>query len=168
MKEEDNNEFIDIEELKTKLTHLTPKEIVKYAYFNWIPCQKTGYTILDIENGEIKGYGVDINQLPSKNYNFVELYNISSGEDPINPQSLFSEKEYEKYLEYKGDDPSEYTPDIVSEFCKKEGIDEDKRKIAILADRFEEYEYYNYNKWESGIVTQYYDIIQESEGFYDS
>ncbi|WP_409200962.1 hypothetical protein [Methanobrevibacter sp. DSM 116169] len=164
---EDEKEFIDIEELKTILTNLSPKNIVKYAYEKWSPCERSGYTILDLENGAISGYGVEVNQLPSKNYHFVELYAIESGEDPIKAEALFSKEEYEKYLEFKGDDPSEYTPDIISHFCTEEGIDEDERKISLLADIFEEDEYFNYNKWESGIVTQYQDIIQDSEGYFD-
>ncbi|MCC7554417.1 MAG: hypothetical protein KO202_08030 [Methanobacteriaceae archaeon] len=164
---DDDNDYIDLEELKARLTDLSPQDIVKPAYEKWIPCQRTGYTIMDISTGEIKNLGLDINDLPLDRFTFIELYSIDSQEDPVNPKDLFSGKEYEEYLDFKSDDPSEYTPDIVSEFCKREDIDEDSRKISILADRFEEDEYFNYNKWESTIINQYYDAVQGEEGIFE-
>jgi hypothetical protein len=159
----DEKEYIGLEELKTRLTDLSPKDIVSYAYKEWIPCHRTGYTIINLETGEVKGLGVENNQLPFQDITYIDLFTIESQEHPIKPEDLFSNEEYEKYLEFKGDDPSEYTPDIVSNFCIKEGIDEDDRKITILADRFEEDEYFNYNKWESGVLNQYYDVLNNPE-----
>ena len=49
----------------------------------------------------------------------------------------FSPQEYEEYLEFKDDEVCEYTPDIVSDFCQKKGIDENERKIGLLAYKFE-------------------------------
>lgn len=159
--DEDYMEIIGVEQLKTILTSLSPKDIVSYAYEKWIPCQKTGYTILDLENGKIYSLGVEQNQLPLIDKLYIELFTIDALENPVKPKELFSNEEYEEYLVFKENDPSEYTPDLVSDFCDKKGIDEDKRYISILADKFEENEYFNYNKWETGILNEYYDTIQE-------
>ena len=48
-------EVIGVEHLKTILSGLTPEDIVKPAYDNWFPTQKTGHTILDLETGEVRG-----------------------------------------------------------------------------------------------------------------
>lgn len=160
MDEEEFIEVIGVEHLKTILSDLSPKDIVTPAYEKWIPCQRSGYTILNLETGVVSGLGVEQNQLPLDDDLFIVLYTISSLENPVSPEELLSDEEYEEYEEFN-DDPSEYTPDILSEFCKKEGIDEDERKISILADRFEENDYWNYNKWETGVLNEYYDAIQE-------
>lgn len=164
----EDKEYIGEEYLKNILSNLSPKDVVGFAYKEWIPCQRSGYTILNIKTGIINGLGIELNQLPLIDTNYIELYSIESQEHPIKPENFFSEKEYEEYLEFKDDDPSEYTPDIVSEFCIKKDIDEDSRKIDILADRFEENEYFNYNKWESRILNEYYDMIQKSHSYYDT
>lgn len=39
-------------------------------------------------------------------------------------------------------------------------MNENERKISILADRFEEDKYWNYNMWESGVLEDYYDALQ--------
>jgi len=163
----EDEEYIGLEELKNRLSNLSPKDIVSFAFKNWIPCQKSGYTIMNIETGLVGGLSIDINELPLKNSEYIELYSILSSEDPIKPSDLFSSDEFEEYLEFKGEDPSEYTPDIVSDFCTKKDIDESSRKISILADRFEEEEYYNYNQWESGIINKYHDMIQDPDELYD-
>ena len=43
-------EVIGVEHLKTVLSGLTPEEIVKPAFDNWIAGIKTGHTILNLEN----------------------------------------------------------------------------------------------------------------------
>ena len=48
-------EVIGVEHLKTVLSTLTPEDIVKHAYKEWYPCQRTGHTILNLENGKIYG-----------------------------------------------------------------------------------------------------------------
>lgn len=158
--DEEYVEVIGVEHLKTILTTLSPKDIVTPAYNEWIACQRSGYTILNLETGEVSGLGVEQNQLPLDDSLFIVLYTISSLENPVKAEDLLSDEEYEEYEEFN-DDPSGYTPDILSEFCKKEGIDEDERKISILADRFEENDYWNYNKWETGVLNEYYDALQE-------
>lgn len=153
-------EVIGIEHLKTVLSGLTPEDIVKHAYNEWYPCQRTGHTILNLENGKIYGLGIELNQLPLVDMVYIELYSIKFDEDPIKPEELFSSNEYGEYLEFKEDEPSEYTPDIVSDFCEKNNIDEDKRKIGLLAYKFGN-ENSNYNKWESEILNKYYDVTIE-------
>ena len=51
-------EVIGVEHLKTVLSSLTPEEIVKPAFDNWIAGIKTGHTVLNLENGKV--YGFDI------------------------------------------------------------------------------------------------------------
>ena len=48
---EEVREVIGVEHLKTVLSTLTPEDIVKHAYKEWYPCQRTGHTILNLENG---------------------------------------------------------------------------------------------------------------------
>ena len=47
---EEVREVIGVEHLKTVLSTLTPEDIVKHAYKEWYPCQRTGHTILNREN----------------------------------------------------------------------------------------------------------------------
>ena len=109
-------EVIGVEHLKTVLSTLTPEDIVKHAYKEWYPCQRTGHTILNLENGKIYGLGIELNQLPLVDTVYIELYSIDWEEDPIEVEELFSPQEYEEYLEFKDDEVCEYTPDIVSDF----------------------------------------------------
>ncbi|MBE6500566.1 MAG: hypothetical protein E7Z80_08510 [Methanobrevibacter thaueri] len=154
-------EVIGVEHLKTVLSSLTPEDIVKPALDNWISGIKTGHTILNLENGSVYGLGVELNQLPLGDEIYIELYTIKSGENPIIEEEFFSKREYEEFLEFSSDDPCEYIPDIISEFCEIKGIDEYERKIGLLAYNFEKEEMENYNMWESKILNKYYDAIYE-------
>lgn len=158
---EEVREVIGVEHLKTVLSTLTPEDIVKHAYKEWYPCQRTGHTILNLENGKIYGLGIELNQLPLVDTVYIELYSIDWEEDPIEVEELFSPQEYEEYLEFKDEEVCEYTPDIVSDFCQKKGIDENERKIGLLAYKFEKNEQSNYNQWESKILNKYYDVIMD-------
>jgi len=155
-------EVIGVEHLKTVLSALTPMEIVKPAFENWISCQRTGHTVLNLENGKVYGLGIELNQLPLADNIYIELYTIKSTEEPIDAEELFSPKEYEEFLEFSSDDPCEYIPDIITDFCERNDIDEYERKIGLLAYNFEKNEQANYNMWESKILNKYYDAIHEN------
>ncbi|WP_458405454.1 hypothetical protein [Methanobrevibacter sp.] len=155
-------EVIGVEHLKTILSSLTPEEIVKPAFDNWIVGMKTGHTVLNLETGRVYGLGIELNQLPLPDTIYIELYTIKSHEDPIGEEEFFSKKEYEEFLDFSSDDPCEYIPDIISEFCELKGIDEYERKIGLLAYNFEKNEQINYNMWESKILNKYYDAIYEN------
>lgn len=155
-------EVIGVEHLKTILSSLTPEEIVKPAFDNWIVGMKTGHTVLNLETGRVYGLGIELNQLPLPDTIYIELYTIKSHEDPIGEEEFFSKKEYDEFLEFSSDDPCEYIPDIISEFCELKGIDEYERKIGLLAYNFEKNEQINYNMWESKILNKYYDAIYEN------
>ena len=154
-------EVIGVEHLKVILSGLTPEEIVKPAYENWLAGIRTGHIILNLETGRVYGLGIELNQLPLADDIYIELFTIESYEETICEEEFFSESEYEEFLEFSSSDPSEYIPDIITEFCEIKGIDEDKRKIGLLAYNFEKEEQANYNMWESGILNKYYDAIYE-------
>ena len=89
-------EVIGVEHLKTILAGLSPEDIVKPAYDNWFPTQKTGHTILDLETGEVKGLSIEHNQMPLQSMMYIELYTIESSDYPIDAEELFSKTEYEE------------------------------------------------------------------------
>lgn len=158
------NEFVEVigvEHLKTVLSGLTPEEIVKPAFENWIGGIRTGHTVLNLEDGRVYGLGIELNQLPLADDIYIELYTIKSHEEPIDEEEFFSKHEYEEFLEFSSDDPCEYIPDIITEFCELKRIDEYERKIGLLAYNFEKNEQANYNMWESKILNKYYDAIYE-------
>ena len=155
-------EVIGVEHLKTVLSALTPEEIVKPALDNWVSGIKTGHTVLNLENGKVYGLGIEMNQLPLADNIYIELFTIESHEEPVAEEEFFSKKEYEEFLEFSSDDPCEYVPDIITEFCELRGIDEYERRIGILAYNFEKNEQANYNMWESRILNRYYDAIYEN------
>lgn len=158
------NEFVEVigvEHLKTILSGLTPEEIVKPAYDNWMGGIKTGHTVLNLEDGRVYGLGMDFNQLHLHDDIYIELYTIKSHEEPISEEEFFSKNEYDEYLEFSSDDPCEYIPDVISEFCEMKGIDEYERTVGLLAYNFEKNEQANYNMWESKILNKYYDAIYE-------
>ena len=155
-------EVIGVEHLKTVLSSLTPEEIVKPAFDNWIGGMRTGHTVLNLENGKVYGLGIELNQLPRADNIYIKLFTIESTDDPINEEEFFSSHEYEEFLEFSSDDPCEYIPDIITEFCELKGIDEYNRKIGLLAYNFEKEELENYNMWESRILNKYYDAIYEN------
>ncbi|WP_407377106.1 hypothetical protein [Methanobrevibacter sp.] len=158
------NEFVEVigvEHLKTVLSGLSPEDIVKPAYENWMACQRTGHTVLSLETGEVYGLGVELNQLPLAADIYIELFTIDSHQEVVDEEEFFSKEEYEKFLEFSSDDPCEYIPDIISDFCEKNDIDEYERTIGILAYNFEKNERANYNMWESSILNKYYDAIYE-------
>ncbi|MEE1133167.1 MAG: hypothetical protein UHW60_00205 [Methanobrevibacter sp.] len=154
-------EVIGVEHLKTVLSGLTPEDIVKPAFDNWMSGIKTGHTVLNLETGNVYGLGIEMNQLPLVSEIYIELYTIKSHENPINEEEFFSKREYEEFLEFSSDDPCEYIPDIITDFCEKNDIDEYERSIGILAYNFEKHEQANYNMWESKILNKYYDAIYE-------
>lgn len=155
-------EVIGVEHLKTVLSSLTPEEIVKPAFDNWIAGIKTGHTVLNLENGKVYGLGIELNQLPLADNIYIELFTIESHEEPVSEEDFFSKSEYEEFLEFSSDDPCEYIPDIITEFCEIKDINEYERKIGILAYNFEKQEQNNYNMWESKILNKYYDAIYEN------
>ncbi len=155
-------EVIGVEHLKTVLSSLTPEEIVKPAFDNWIAGIRTGHTILNLENGKIYGLGIELNQLPLADNIYIELFAIESHEEPVGEEEFFSKSEYEEFLEFSSDDPCEYIPDISTELCEMKGIDEYEGKIGVLAYNFEKKEQNNYNMWESKILNKYYDAIYEN------
>ena len=130
-------EVIGVEHLKTILSSLTPEDIVKPAYDNWLACQRTGHTVLNLETGNVYGLGIELNQLPLAAEIYIELFSIESHEEPVSEEDFFSKSEYEEFLEFSSDDPCEYVPDIITDFCEKKGIDEYERTIGILAYNFE-------------------------------
>lgn len=155
-------EVIGVEHLKVILSGLSPEEIVRPAYENWQAGIRTGHTVLNLENGKVYGLGIEFNQLPLADNIYIELFTIESHEEPIDEEEFFSKSEYEEFLEFSSTDPSEYIPDIITEFCEIKGIDEDKRKIGLLAYNFETREQANYNMWETDILNKYYDAIYEN------
>ena len=150
------------EELRRLIESLTIREIIEPALDNWMGGMKTGHTVLNLETGEVYGLSMDLNQLPIINNVYIELFTIDSHENPINEEDFFSKNEYEEFLEFSSDDPCEYIPDIITEFCEMKGIDEYERKIGLLAYNFEKNEQSNYNMWESKILNKYYDAIYEN------
>ena len=126
-------EVIGVEHLKTILSGLTPEDIVKPAYDNWFPMQKTGHTVLDLETGKVSGLSIEHNQMPLQSMMYIELYTIKAGDYPIGPEELFSKTEYEEFMDFMEDEPSEFAPDMVSIFCEENDIDEDSRTVGILA-----------------------------------
>jgi len=155
-------EVIGVEHLKTVLSSLSPEDIVKPAYDNWVGGIRTGHTVLNLENGRVYGLGIELNQLPLADNIYIKLYTIKSHEEPLKEDEFFSSQEYEEFLEFSSDDPCEYIPDIITDFCEKKGIDEYERTIGLLAYNFETQEQANYNMWESKILNKYYDAIYEN------
>ena len=159
------NEFVEVigvEHLKTVLSSLSPEDIVKPAYDNWLSGVKTGHTVLNLENGRVYGLGIELNQLPLADNIYIELFTIESHKHAIDEEDFFSNEEYEEFLEFSSDDPCEYIPDIISDFCEIKGIDEYERTIGTLAYNFAKNEQANYNMWESKILNKYYDAIYEN------
>ena len=154
-------EVIGVEHLKTVLSGLSPEEIVKPAYDNWQAGIKTGHTVLNLETGNVYGLGVDFNQLHLATEIYIELFTIESHKQPVSEEDFFSKSEYEEFLEFSSDDPCEYIPDIITDFCENKGIDEYERTVGILAYNFDKNERANYNMWESKILNKYYDAIYE-------
>ena len=155
-------EVIGVEHLKTILSTLTPEDIVKPAYDNWITGIRTGHTVLNLETGKVYGLGVELNQLPLANDIYIKIFTIKSDENPIDEEEFFSKSEYEEFLDFSSDDPCEYIPDIITDFCEMKGIDEYERKIGLIAYNFEKKEQYNYNMWESKMLNKYYEATDEN------
>lgn len=148
--------MISEEELRTIFENLSPREVIEPAFDNWVPCESSGYTIINLNNGAVTGIGIKQNEIPNIEMNYVEIYKIEAGEKLFDEDDLFDSKEYENYLNFKSDDPNEYTPDLISEFCKINNIDEKERKIKLLADKLEEYKFMNYQGWENSIIQNYH------------
>ena len=155
-------EVIGVEHLKVILSNLTPEEIVKPALDNWTVGMKTGHTVLNLETGKVYGLGIEFNQLPLADDIYIELFTIKDDENPVDEEDFFSKTEYKEFLEFSSDDPCEYIPDIITEFCEINGIDEYERTIGILAYNFEKKEQSNYNIWESKMLNKYYEAIDEN------
>ena len=86
-------EVIGVEHLKNVLSNLTPEDIVTPAFENWISCQRTGHTVLNLENGKVYGLGIEFNQLPLADNIYIELFTIKSDEDPIEAEELFKNEQ---------------------------------------------------------------------------
>ena len=95
---------------------------------------------MNLETGKIHGLGIELNQLPLVDMIYIELFTIKENEYPIDEEELFSENEYIEFLEFKDDEPCDYAPDIVSDFCEMKGINEAERQIGMIAYNFEKNE----------------------------
>ena len=83
-------EVIGVEHLKTILSGLTPEEIVKPAYDNWMGGIRTGHTVLNLEDGSVYGLGIDFNELHMHDRIYIELYTLGSHEEPVSEEEFFS------------------------------------------------------------------------------
>ena len=117
---------------------------------------------MNLETGKIHGLGIELNQLPLVDMIYIELFTIKENEYPIDEEELFSENEYIEFLEFKDDEPCNYAPDIVSDFCEMKGINEAERQIGMIAYNFEKNERANYNIWETKILNKYYEATNEN------
>lgn len=153
------------EELRTIIENLNPREIIEPALENWIPYKSTGITIININTGKISGIKLEYNEimeLESNNpykENYIELYKIEA-EDIIYEEDILSKEELEKYEEFKikkNNVAIDYNPDLLSEFCRIENINEIERKIKFLKENYEDYIYSNYQDLEHSIILNYYE-----------
>ena len=91
-------EVIGVEHLKTILSALSPEEIVKPAYDNWMGGIKTGHTVLNLETGRVYGLGIDFNDLHLANDIYIELYTIDSHAEPVSEEEFFSQRSTASFL----------------------------------------------------------------------
>lgn len=157
--------MISEEEIRRIIESLSPREIIEPALDNWIPYQSTGITIININTGQISGISSQTNEIIEMNINnpikenYIEIYKIEA-EEILYEEDLLSEIELEKYENFKENENCskiEYAPDLFSEFCKIECINEKERKIELLKENYEEYLYSNYQDFEHSIILNYYD-----------
>lgn len=157
--------MISEEELRTIIENLTIRELIEPALENWISYESTGITIINLNTGKISGISKKYNEIfeieSNQSYkdNYIEIYKLEA-EEIIEEEDLFSDEEYEKYEEFKIKNSSssiDYTPDLLSEFCNLEKIDEKERKLKFLEECFEEYNCNNYQDLEHSIILNYYE-----------
>lgn len=79
--------MISEEELKSIFNDISPRALVKPALENWIPGQKTGMTVIELESGIIKGIGLEQGEMPT-DLNYVEIFTINE-DDNLFPQNHF-------------------------------------------------------------------------------
>ena len=72
--------MISEEELKSIFNDISPRALVKPALENWIPNQKTGMTIIELDSGIIKGIGLEQGEIPD-NLNYVEIFTIEAEDE---------------------------------------------------------------------------------------
>ncbi|MCQ2738501.1 MAG: hypothetical protein MJ224_07830 [archaeon] len=155
--------MIGEEEIRRIIESLSPREIIEPALDNWTPYESTGITIINLNTGKISGISSNPNEMMETfnnayKENHIEIYKIESNEI-IYEEDLLSEEELELYEEFKEKENCliEYTPDLFTEFCKIENINEKERKIKYLKENYEEYIYSNYQDFEHSIILNYYD-----------
>ena len=102
-------EVIGVEHLKTVLSGLTPEEIVKPAFDNWIYSQRTGHTVLNLENAKVYGLGIEFNQLPYKDLDKEELDILEKSIKKISKRcmNMRAKNPYYYYVSYLKE-PSEF------------------------------------------------------------
>ena len=153
------------EELRRLIESLSIREIIEPALDNWIQYESTGKTVINLKNGKVYGISINSNELIGLNHDndHIELYKIESHDDLFDEEELLSDDEFEKFEEFKYkkelEDESfdEYDPQLFSEFCLAESIDEKERKLKILIETYEEYHFNNYQDFEHSIILNYYD-----------
>ena len=153
------------EELRRLIESLTIREIVEPALDNWTRYESTGKTVIDLKSGRVYGISLKSNELlePGHDSNNIELYKIESHEDLFDEEDLLSEDEYNRFQEFKDrkeledEDFDDYDPELLSEFCMMESIDEKERIISILIEDYQEYHFNNYQDFEHSIILNYYD-----------
>ena len=153
------------EELRRLIESLTIREIVEPALDNWTRYESTGKTVIDLKSGRVYGISLKSNELLELDHdnNHIELYKIESHEDLFDEEDLLSEDEYNRFQEFKDrkeledEDFDDYDPELLSEFCMMESIDEKERIISILIEDYQEYHFNNYQDFEHSIILNYYD-----------
>ncbi|ADC46824.1 hypothetical protein mru_0973 [Methanobrevibacter ruminantium M1] len=153
------------EELRRLIESLTIREIIEPALDNWTRYESTGKTVIDLKSGRVYGISLKSNELLELDHdnNHIELYKIESHEDLFDEEDLLSEDEYNRFQEFKDrkeledEDFDDYDPELLSEFCMMESIDEKERIISILIEDYQEYHFNNYQDFEHSIILNYYD-----------
>ncbi|SFL76337.1 hypothetical protein SAMN02910297_01695 [Methanobrevibacter olleyae] len=152
------------EEIRRLFESLSIREIIEPALDNWIAYESTGKTIINLKTGKIQGIRLNNNELLDMSYDseHIELYKIEQEEDLFDIEDLLDSEEYEKFLDFKLEKEEDeyfdsYNPELFSEFCNIESIDEKERQLKILIENYEEYRFSNYQDFEHSIILKYYD-----------
>ncbi|MBR5503691.1 MAG: hypothetical protein IKV87_04540 [Methanobrevibacter sp.] len=153
------------EELRRLIESLSIREIIEPALENWVQYESTGKTVINLKDGRVYGISLKSNELLDMSHDseHIELYKIESHEDLFDEEDLLSDEEYDRFQEFKDnrsmecEDFDEYDPEVFSEFCSIESIDEKERKICVLIESYEEYHFNNYQDFEHSIILNYYD-----------
>ncbi len=155
-------EIISEKKLREILDEVKPEEMAKLAYENWFQGMKSGYAIIDLETGELKGLSLGTGESTSPDFMYVTLYKYDQNWEEPDIDELLDDTEYtalQNWIKEKDWTQSEW--EALEAFVLDHDIDLHERILSTVTYWIQEGDQSPWNRsytdWVENILIEYED-----------